>query len=224
MSALRQRSRLLGLGCIIALIWLADIRHDVAFAALWFDRQTGRFPATDDPFWQVVRLSGQVSPNLILALLIALAFVRSALRRAAILGASVYALGPGLVVNGVLKPLSDRPRPIQTELFGGIAPVKPWWDWSTVPDGSYLSFSSGEAAATAWLVGLALLAPPRAWRMPAVIAASLYCVMISGLRIVFGAHWLSDVVASLVIMLALWALAFAAERVLRPPEVSATVR
>lgn len=223
MSALRLLSILFGLGCIIALIWLADIHHDVAFASFWFDRQAGRFPATDDPFWQWVRLSGQVSPNLILALLIALAFVRSALRRAAILGAGVYALGPGLVVNGVLKPLSDRPRPIQIELFGGMAPVKPWWDWSTVPDGSYLSFSSGEAAATAWLVGLALMAPP-AWRMPAVIAASLYCVVISGLRIVFGAHWFSDVVASLVIMLALWALAFAAERVLRPPEVSATVR
>ena len=223
MSALRLLSLVFGLGCIIALTWLADVQQDVAFASLWFDRQAGRFPTADDPFWQAMRLSGQVSPNLTLALLIALAFVRSAPRRAAILGAGVYALGPGLVVNGALKPLSDRPRPIQTELFGGMAPVKPWWDWSTVPDGSYLSFSSGEAAATAWLVGLALLAP-KAWRMPAIVAASLYCIVISGLRIAFGAHWLSDVVASLVIMMALWALAFATERVLRPPKVSATVR
>jgi membrane-associated phospholipid phosphatase len=223
MSALRLLSLVFGLGCIIALTWLADVQQDVAFASLWFDRQAGRFPTADDPFWQAMRLSGQVSPNLTLALLIALAFVRSAPRRATILGAGVYALGPGLVVNGVLKPLSDRPRPIQTELFGGMAPVKPWWDWSTVPDGSYLSFSSGEAAATAWLVGLALLAP-KAWRMPAIVAASLYCIVISGLRIAFGAHWLSDVVASLAIMMSLWALAFATERVLRPPKVSATVR
>jgi membrane-associated PAP2 superfamily phosphatase len=48
-------------------------------------------------------------------------------RRACALIVLAIMLGPGLLVNGVLKPLWGRPRPAQTELFGGSRPYQPWW-------------------------------------------------------------------------------------------------
>jgi membrane-associated PAP2 superfamily phosphatase len=39
----------------------------------------------------------------------------------------VVALGPGLLVNGLLKPGWSRPRPRQIEQFGGLYAYRPWW-------------------------------------------------------------------------------------------------
>ena len=56
-----------------------------------------------------------------------------------------FALGPGLVVNGVLKEVSHRPRPAQIVEFGGTSAFKPWY----AVDGACAhncSFASGEVA------------------------------------------------------------------------------
>ena len=67
---------------------------------------------------------------------------------------SCLVVGPGLLVNGLLKEHWGRPRPIATDLFGGEAPFQKAWVISDWCDRN-CSFVSGEASAAAWLVAAA---------------------------------------------------------------------
>ncbi|BBK36174.1 phosphoesterase [Allostella sp. ATCC 35155] len=102
------------------------------------------------------------------------------------------ALGPGLVVNGLLKTLWGRPRPIQIDVFGGDATYQKAWVVSDWCDRN-CSFVSGEASSAAWLVAAALMTPRRI-RPAATLIALVYAGAISLNRIAFGGHFLSDVV------------------------------
>lgn len=110
--------------------------------------------------------------------------------QAAALGA--LALGPGLVVNVVLKEHWGRPRPYSTDLFGGKLPFVPAGQLSNYCH-SNCSFVSGEASSIFWLLCLLPLLPA-AWRPRAGIVAAGLAVLTSGLRVAFGGHYLSDVV------------------------------
>lgn len=104
------------------------------------------------------------------------------------------ALGPGLLVNVVLKGYWGRPRPIQTEMFGGDAPyVAPWQitDWCA----DNCSFVSGEGASAAWMVAAVALAP-EPWRRRLLVPMATYAVALSMNRVAFGAHFLSDILLS----------------------------
>ncbi len=110
--------------------------------------------------------------------------------RAMIFLIASLALGPGLLVNGVLKEVSHRPRPEQTMEFGGPWRFRPYETF----DGECLkncSFVSGEVAASAWTLAPALLAPPPL-RPLAVAAALLFTAATALLRMAFGGHYLSD--------------------------------
>jgi membrane-associated phospholipid phosphatase len=101
------------------------------------------------------------------------------------------ALGPGLLVNGVLKENSHRPRPYQTAEFGGPWAFRAYEKF----DGDCrrnCSFVSGEASTSAWTLAPALLAPPPL-RALAVAAALVFTVATAALRMAFGGHYLSDV-------------------------------
>ena len=100
------------------------------------------------------------------------------------------ALGPGLVVNLVLKDHSHRPRPVQTLEMGGKWEFRPWFRF----DGQCArncSFVSGEAASAFWTLAPALLTPPPV-RPLAIVAALSFGAATSALRIAFGGHYLSD--------------------------------
>ena len=106
-------------------------------------------------------------------------------------------LGPGLLVNGVLKPLWGRPRPAQTELFGGSRPYQQWWQLGTIGGGR--SFPSGHAAMGYVLVlGTCLVSPRRsAWLRGLVLGGALaYGSLVGATRIIQGGHFLSDVLWS----------------------------
>lgn len=106
--------------------------------------------------------------------------------------ATSMALGPGIVVNAVLKEVWGRPRPRQIVEFGGPMEFFPAW----VPGGACptnCSFPSGEASSAMWLVAFAFVVPAR-WRGPVLIAAVAWAAAISANRMAFGAHFLSDVV------------------------------
>jgi membrane-associated phospholipid phosphatase len=125
--------------------------------------------------------------------------------RAAAYLVTAYALGPGLLVNAILKAHWGRPRPGGVTEFGGSMPFVNWWD----PTGacpSNCSFISGEAAAAAWLFGPAMLAPAR-WRPLAMSLAAAFFVLISTLRLAAGGHFLTDVMigglSSILVLLAL---------------------
>lgn len=111
-------------------------------------------------------------------------------------------IGPGLLVNSVLKEISHRPRPRNTDLFGGDLTFVPAGDFSGACQ-SNCSFVSGEAAGAGWLFCYAIFLVPERFRillMPPLIALSLAS---PAMRLAYGGHYLSDIIlgwlASLVI-------------------------
>jgi lipid A 4'-phosphatase len=100
-------------------------------------------------------------------------------------------LGPGLIVNGLLKPIMNRPRPVETDIFGGELAFVPAWLRGSQGFGHH-SFVSGEASAAAYLVAFAFVVP-RPWRETVATLALLWAFVISLNRIAFGSHYLSDI-------------------------------
>ena len=112
--------------------------------------------------------------------------------RAVIFLLASMALGPGLLTNVFLKEVSSRPRPVQVQDFGGKAEFRPYWRW----DGACArkcSFVSGEASGAFWTLAPALLVPPPA-RAAAISASVFFGILVGGLRMAYGGHFLSDVV------------------------------
>lgn len=103
-----------------------------------------------------------------------------------------FAIGPGLVVNGVLKEYWGRARPNDVAAFGGPAQFSP----ALVPADqcdSNCSFVSGDVAVAFAFVAVAVLLPAR-WRPAGIAIAFLLGIGVAALRVLQGAHFLSDVV------------------------------
>ena len=110
-------------------------------------------------------------------------------------------LGPILIVNGIFKSFWGRARPQDILQFGGdklfSLPLEISdqcvWD---------CSFMSGHTAVAFWLVAPALLAPKK--YKPLTIGAALaFGCLTAVFRIGQGAHFLTDVLFSAVLMLVL---------------------
>ena len=113
-------------------------------------------------------------------------------------------VGPGLLVNLVLKDHWHRARPHQIADFGGAARFTPP---VIVADqcGRNCSFTAGDPAPGFLLHGLAYGAPPR--RQRRWLAAGLAAGGALGiLRMAMGAHFLSDVVWTGLVVVAATAL------------------
>jgi lipid A 4'-phosphatase len=114
-------------------------------------------------------------------------------RKALLFIAFALALGPGLIVNTVLKDHWGRARPAQIEAFGGTRHFSP----APLPAGecaTNCSFVSGHAALAFSLVAFAFLLPAGLARTRAMAAALGLAVLVGVVRIGEGRHFLSDVV------------------------------
>ena len=103
----------------------------------------------------------------------------------------VYLLGPGLVVNALLKDHMGRARPHSIEVFGGHALFTP----ALVPShecNRNCAFVSGHASMGFYLLSLGFAFPRRRrlWLATGIGAGAL----VGYVRILQGAHFLSDVV------------------------------
>jgi lipid A 4'-phosphatase len=108
-------------------------------------------------------------------------------------------LGPGVLVNGVLKPFWGRPRPNNVVEFRGQCEFLPVWVWGQGQNES--SFPSGHASTGFYLMAPAFICYRR---RPRLALAFLLLGILSGsviglARIVAGGHFPTDV---------LWAGAF----------------
>jgi lipid A 4'-phosphatase len=104
------------------------------------------------------------------------------------------ALGPGLLINGLLKPAWGRPRPRQIEQFGGVKAFRPWWQPGRPGAGE--SFPSGHAAMGYILVAGVLLIPRQrsTWPYGLALTSTLGFGTLLGLtRLVQGGHFASDI-------------------------------
>jgi lipid A 4'-phosphatase len=121
-----------------------------------------------------------------------------------------FAIGPGLLVNGVLKNFIGRARPKQIEAFGGDKFFSPAFAQAE-QCASNCSFVSGDVAFVAATLGFALLLEGTRRRL-----GILLCIGLTALtgyyRMAVGAHFLSDVTLGalfcIIITLALHQLVF----------------
>ncbi len=193
MKALAVYVALAALTMIVFAVW-PDL--DLAVSNLFFDR--GGFVGAD-PLARFGRDVFRVTPFVVLALYAALWLAkRYGVRlgwapsgRAVVFLIATIAIGPGLIVNLGLKDHWHRPRPVHTQEFGGPDTFRPWYD-DTGACKINCSFVSGEASTGFWMVAPASVAPPP-WRGPAIVAAFVFGVCSSLLRMAFGGHFLSDV-------------------------------
>jgi len=108
-------------------------------------------------------------------------------------------VGPGIIVNALLKPNWGRARPKDITLFGGSeAYTPPLW----VADACErnCSFVSGHASIAFWVTAYAFLLPSK-WRLTGVLAGTAFGFGVGLVRVAQGAHFLSDVMFAGIIVL-----------------------
>lgn len=190
------------------------------------DSVCGSFPVSRPPFWRGLRETMHMIPPIVGLLLAALLGwrrlrgirVREHLNLMLLSAVASLVLAPGLLVNSLLKEHWGRPRPYMTTLFGGDMPFVPA---GSITDycASNCSFVSGEAASAFWLVGAAALAP-KPYRTVAMAAGLLLASFMAGLRLAFGAHFLSDItLGGLLSLLVFSVVAAMLKRRVTPPNL-----
>lgn len=217
----RQRwAWVLGSFAALALLFRFVPQIDVAVAALFFDElgfSPGRRGLNGVFYW-----IGDIGAE-ILFIALTLAMFGGILRlgrlaawraRLVFLWLALF-LGPGVVVNLVLKAEIDRPRPSQLAEFGGDQQFRAAFDWSDTPARGH-SFVSGHAAFAFYLMALAWVIPRsrRRWMFAAIVAGTAMGLA----RMDGGQHFLSDVVFAWYVVYACCAGSWWLTRRLVPPD------
>jgi len=115
-------------------------------------------------------------------------------RKAALFFLLLMLIGPGLLVNTVLKDHWGRPRPRQMQLFGGDRVFHQVWERGEAGQGK--SFPSGHASAAFYLIAPYFVLRRSSSKMArASLAAGLcYGLLMGFARMAQGGHFPSDVV------------------------------
>jgi len=101
-------------------------------------------------------------------------------------------LGPGLLIEGVLKNTVGRPRPVQVVQFGGTETYLGPFVLGEEP-GSHRSFVSSHAAAGFALISLGLTCGP-VWRRRWFLIGLVTGAVVGLGRMMQGGHYLSDII------------------------------
>jgi lipid A 4'-phosphatase len=118
---------------------------------------------------------------------------------------AVLAIGPGLIVNVLLKDHWGRARPYSIQQFGGASTFSPPYEISHECHHN-CSFVSGHAAMAFYFIAFAFIFPIRRKRIAIITGA--YSIMVGIVRIVQGGHFLSDVLFACVVVYAVAALLY----------------
>jgi lipid A 4'-phosphatase len=201
----------LGLALAVGLLFGIYPELDLKIASLFYDTATKSFPlklnapaafARDAAMW----IAWGLALPAIVALVVKLVRPDRPLLmsgRAIVFLLVTLTLAAGILTNLTFKSYWGRPRPVVVTQFNGPDQFVPWWD----PRGACArncSFFSGEGATAFWTFAPAALTPP-AWRPLAYVAATVFGVATSALRMAFGGHFFTDVaIAGLVTYLVVW--------------------
>jgi lipid A 4'-phosphatase len=205
----------LSLALVIGLLFGIFPELDLKLAALFYDAAVRSFPLKFNALAGFARDAAMWIAWAFAAPAIA-AFVVKLMRpdrpmlisgRAAVFLLVTLLLSGGVLTNLTFKSYWGRPRPVVVTQFGGDQEFVPWWD-PRGGCGRNCSFFSGEGATAFWTYAPAALTPPQ-WRPLAYVAATLFGITTSGLRMAFGGHFFTDVAAAgLVTFFVIW-LAYA---------------
>jgi len=170
------------------------------------------------PFWDWIYIYGLL-PAWILAIIALIGFILSfikkyrAWRTPCLYLLLTFSVGAGLIVHAVLKDHWGRPRPRQVTEFGGMQPFRTYYEPNIgeLPEPSK-SFASGHASLGYYFFALALLGNIYRSRLMYWLGCGLALtlgLLLSVTRIAQGGHFLSDTLASALIMwLTAWVLAY----------------
>lgn len=213
-SAVQQTLCLAVLAAAVFVVFGVWPGLDLWVSGLFFASEGG-FEGFARGQWNQMRLAMWRLSEIVLALSI-LAFLAQRIapfpllrenRRLSAFVAALYLLGPGLLVDAILKPLWGRARPAQVTEFGGTLAFSPPHVLSQ-QCASNCSFVAGEVAgAVALAIALLfVLDRVRSQISPAkrriVQAAILLLPLFVGLqRIAAGRHFLSDVLLAAILVL-----------------------
>jgi lipid A 4'-phosphatase len=201
----------LALAAVIGLVFGIHPELDLKLTGLFYDPATKSFPLKFNTLAVIARdVAMWISWGLVLPAIIALVVKlvrpdRPLLMsgRAMVFLLVTLALSAGVLTNFTFKSYWGRPRPVMVAQFNGPQEFVPWWD-PRGACGRNCSFFSGEGATAFWTYAPAALTPPP-WRPLAYVAATLFGVTTSLLRIAFGGHFFTDVAtAGLVTFLVIW--------------------
>lgn len=193
-------------GTALLQVWNADL----LFSAYWYDPTNPSAPWFGEGAepWRSLYLYGE-APGLVLAVAAALILILSLRKHSVRVHRGPCAvivltllLGPGLIVNGILKPGWGRPRPVDTVRFGGDHQYREVW--RPQGPGGGKSFPCGHCAiafAVCALISLRRARPWIAWSSAA--GGVLFGVVMGVARIAQGGHFVTDVLWSAVITFAL---------------------
>jgi lipid A 4'-phosphatase len=194
---------------LTAIAFVALPQIDLAASRLFTDAQ-GHFALARDPvLFAINRSITWISRVAVIVLALAALFAwvpwlaRAAApawlvrqRRAVLFVLAALALGPGLLVNTVLKDNSGRARPEQVAEFGGPARFTPPFAWSDQCRRN-CAFVSGHAAVAAMPFAGYFIARSQRARRRWLAAGIVAGLTIGLLRMLTGSHFLSDVVIAI---------------------------
>lgn len=204
----RMEKKLYITSLIAAFVLIAISQVDLWISGLFYNTQTA-FPLRYEPFYAFIHKEWPICIYALLALTAGL-WLSGKIKKNAVFAIknktfafvmASFVLIPGLIVNGIFKCLWGRARPNQIIEFGGDK------DFSAPlviagQCGSNCSFPSGHAALAFWTIALALILPKKI-RPYGVVAALAMGVVVSYARIAQGAHFFTDTMFSLVIVVPL---------------------
>jgi membrane-associated PAP2 superfamily phosphatase len=180
--------------------WVTDL--DVSTAGR-FNQPPGGFARGGEQPWDALYHYG-VIPAWILLTAAMVIFTASFLfqrfavhRRASLFLILVMLVGPGLLVNTVFKEHWGRPRPRELAVFDGEKAFVPVWVKSAPENGH--AFPSGHASTGFYLLAPFFLLRRRAkgWAVFFLALGIGYGAFIGLVRMIQGAHFLSDILWSL---------------------------
>ena len=196
-------------GVLVGVLFAAFPFWDLEIAGLFFDPTAAKFPLSIDYSANIIRRIANWIPFLLLAPAVFVLLRKLALPSSKMLMApsvvvflvGSFLLGPGLTSNLLLKENWGRPRPNFVQQFAGSETFQPWWHPSSACKRN-CSFVSGEASQAFWTVAPASLTPPQI-RPFALGGAVLFGTAVGAMRVVFGRHFVTDIVFAGVITIAI---------------------
>ncbi|MBS0225224.1 MAG: phosphatase PAP2 family protein [Proteobacteria bacterium] len=195
--------------------WLSDL--DIR-AAAYFHHQApfelgydASWPmGNKQPYKTLYAFGSALSWLIVLASILAFAVPRwrkyPLVRKMALTSLATVALGTGLLVNGIGKDYTGRPRPRTLQEFGGQAQYRPPLDLGTPGVGK--SFPCGHCSVgfAVGAIGLTVMAVRPTLGVAIIIGSFLLGGAIGSARMAAGGHFLSDVLWSGILT---WAAALA---------------
>ena len=193
---------------LLGLLFLLAPQLDLAFTSLFYS-PTGGF-TQDGALWERLLYDSVdwiVGAAVVgsLAVLLSDVFRKGPFRRrgrVAALLLVVIAIGPGLIVNGVLKEHWGRARPRNVTEFGGDRQFTPALVIADQCERN-CSFSAGHPSAGFALAALGYACVSRRRRQAVIVAATGFGLVVGLARVAAGGHFLSDVLFSGLIVVGL---------------------